>query len=133
MHHNPVNWFELPVKDLSTAQAFYEAVLGFTLEELPSPSPELKMLAFPMEWGKPGAAGALVESEHYTPGGNGVILYFTVTDIEATLAAAEAAGGKIMVPKKDIGEYGWIGWFIDPDGNYIGVHTAKPMVDTPQE
>ena len=31
---NPVGWFEIYVQDMPRARAFYEAVLGVTLEQL---------------------------------------------------------------------------------------------------
>ena len=32
-HANPVNWFEIPVNDLSAARTFYESVLGIEITE----------------------------------------------------------------------------------------------------
>ncbi len=29
--YNPVNWFEIPVKDMNRAKSFYEQVLGVEL------------------------------------------------------------------------------------------------------
>jgi predicted enzyme related to lactoylglutathione lyase len=34
-------------------------------------------------------------------------------------------GGKIIIPKMAIGEYGFIGHFEDTEGNRIGLHSMK--------
>ncbi len=34
---NAINWFEIPVKDFSRAQKFYETVLDTKIEEMPFP------------------------------------------------------------------------------------------------
>ena len=34
---NPVGWFEIYVQDMPRATAFYQTVLGVTLEKLPTP------------------------------------------------------------------------------------------------
>jgi len=31
--YNPVNWFEIPVKNITRAKEFYESVLGYPLNE----------------------------------------------------------------------------------------------------
>ena len=45
---NPVNWFEIPVRDMARAAAFYEQVFGVTLvlNELGA----IQMAWFPMSW-----------------------------------------------------------------------------------
>lgn len=49
MQSNPVGWFELYVKDMERAKAFYEAVLAIRLERLESQDPGiLEMWSFPM-------------------------------------------------------------------------------------
>ena len=115
-----VNWFEIPATDLERAKAFYEAVLDVELA-VHDMGP-LKMAMFPMMPGASGAAGALVAHEEYTPSHSGSMVYFSVPDIEATLAKAAAAGGKILFEKKSIGEYGFFGHAEDSEGNRIGLH-----------
>jgi uncharacterized protein len=122
---NPVNWFEIPVKDIERAKTFYEKVFGFTLERHDFNT--MKMAWFPMTNEAPGATGSLVEEDSYAPSGTGtgVVLYFSVDDIKATLAKADSNGGEILQPKIAIGEYGFIGHFIDSEGNRVGLHSMK--------
>ncbi len=121
MNGNPVAWFEIPVNDLNRAKSFYEAVFGYTLTitELD----QIKMAFFPMENGTYGAAGSLVKAECFRPAQEGTLIYFSVSDIDATLRKVTEHGGKILLPKKSIGQYGFVGHFIDCEGNGIGLHT----------
>ena len=55
------------------------------------------------------------EPHHYT------IFYVNVDDIDAYLAKAESLGGKTLVPKVDIPNYGSFAWLCDPGGNTVGL------------
>ena len=121
MKVNPVAWFEIPAENLDRAKTFYESVFGYilTLNEMGP----LKMAFFPMTNEVYGAAGALVKADCFRPSQEGALIYFSVTDIDATLAKVTAGGGKIIKPKTAIGQYGFIGHFVDSEGNGIGLHT----------
>lgn len=86
-----------------------------------------KMAMFPMDTEAFGASGALVQCEGYSASHLGTMVYFPVADIEATLAKIGAVGGKTLLPKQSIGEYGHIGQFEDTEGNRIGLHTPPTM------
>lgn len=118
---NPVMWFEIPTTDLSRAIAFYNHV--FDLELKAQPMGDMPMAFFSMQDESYGAAGTLVQTENYTPSEEGVLIYFSSDDIDATLARVEEKGGKIVTPKTSIGEYGFIGRFRDSEGNRIGLHS----------
>ncbi|MDT8904092.1 VOC family protein [Anaeroselena agilis] len=118
---NPVIWFEIPVTDMPRGKAFYEAVFGHKLEIVDMG--ERQMAMFPMAMNAIGAGGALVKAEHYVPSYTGAIIYFAVADIAATLDKVAASKGKTLVPKTDIGQYGFFGLFEDSEGNCIGLHS----------
>lgn len=120
---NPVGWFEIPVVDLERAKNFYDAVFGFDLK-FHDMGP-MRMAWFTMIEGVPGAPGALIKMEGYTPSEDGIRIYFTAPDIEETLAKASANGGHILQPKTSIGEYGFIARFKDTEGNHIAIHSRK--------
>lgn len=120
MADNPVNWFEIPVNDLDRAKAFYEAVLGVELAL--NESGPMKMAWFPMTMGATGAAGTLAKGEGYTPSKTGSLVYFHVDSIETTLKKIEDKGGKMLMPKVSIGEYGHIAHFEDCEGNRVALH-----------
>jgi len=119
-HANPVNWFEIPVTDLSRAKKFYETVFGFDIVETEM-GPN-KMGWFPMEMGAPGAAGALIQGEGYTPSRDGSLVYLHVDKIDPTLEAINTGGGKTLVPRTSIVEHGFISHFEDTEGNRVDLH-----------
>jgi predicted enzyme related to lactoylglutathione lyase len=120
---NPVNWFEIPVKDVGRARKFYEKVFGKELT--PEEMGPLTMAFFPMEQGVPGAAGTLIKGESYEPSHAGTVVYFSVDDIEETLRRIHVSGGKTLMPKQSIGEYGFIAHFEDTEGNRVALHSMK--------
>lgn len=120
---NPISWFEIPVRDIGKARKFYEKVFDteLTLEDMDA----FNMAFFPMVENAPGAAGMLIKGETYEPSHAGTIVYFSVEDIEETLRRINANGGKTLLPKKSIGEYGYIAHFEDTEGNRLALHSMK--------
>jgi predicted enzyme related to lactoylglutathione lyase len=121
--HNPVGWFEIYVQDIERAKAFYQNTLQVQLER--HESPDLEMWAFPMLHGHPGCTGALVKMPGKDSGGGGTIIYFLCEDCAVEAARAAEHGGTIERPKFPIGEYGFITFVIDTEGNRIGLHSMK--------
>lgn len=120
---NPVCWFEIYVQDMARARAFYEAVLGITLQPLEGPGPE--MLAFPMDSEHYGAGGALVRMPGVASGGNSTLVYFSCEDCAVEAARAAARGGRVEREKMSIGQYGAIALAVDTEGNLFGLHSMK--------
>lgn len=118
---NPVNWFMIPVKDLEKAKKFYEAVIDAELAR--SEMGQMKMAWFPMASGAPGAAGALVKGEGYIPSHAGTLVYLHVKDIDDTMARIRMHGGKVLLPKSRMGEFGFIAHFEDTEGNRVALHS----------
>jgi uncharacterized protein len=121
---NAISWFEIPATDLSRAQKFYEAIFGITL--IPMDFPNIKMRMFPLE-DQMGVGGAIVDSGgfHKPSATEGPLLYLNGNpDLQTVLDKVEQAGGKIMVPKTQISEdYGYMGVFLDSEGNRVGLHS----------
>lgn len=125
MQRNPVGWFEIYVKDMPRAKAFYEAVLDIELNKLDAGG-TLEMWALPMHADAAGAAGALVRMEGGPAGGGAsTIVYFTSDDCAIEAARVVPHGGRIMKEKFSIGKWGFIALAEDPDGNVIGLHSMK--------
>jgi predicted enzyme related to lactoylglutathione lyase len=121
--HNSVGWFEIPVNDLKRATAFYEHVFGTTLQPMQMGPADMAM--FSSDPGHPGAGGALIKTEGYTPSFDGSVVYFSVADIEGTLSRVTARGGKTVVPKMSIGEFGFVAQFKDSEGNRVALHSMN--------
>jgi uncharacterized protein len=123
--HNIVGWFEIPVTDMDRAIKFYEAVFEVKLTRQQMGGED--MAFFPWVEKTMGAGGGLVHHpEHYTPSADGVLVYFTAFsgDVSVELGRVEAAGGKVLLPKKLIApEVGYMALFLDTEGNRIALHT----------
>lgn len=122
---NPVVWFEIYADDLARARAFYETVLGVSLEPLPLPGGMggFQMLAFPGTMENPGASGTLCKMEGFSPGMGGTLVYFSCADCAVEAGRVEAAGGRVQRDKMSIGEYGNIALAFDTEGNLFGLHS----------
>ncbi len=120
---NPVGWFEIYVDDMQRAKAFYQSTLSVELVRLENT--EFEMWAFPMEQGAYGAMGSLVKLPGHQVGANSTVVYFSCDDCAVDAERAAKAGGRIEMPKKSIGQYGFIAFVVDTEGNMIGLHSLK--------
>ncbi len=118
---NPVNWFEIAANDLERAKNFYAAVFGAQFEYVPMPDAPMYMFAGDPE--APNTMGALVKSEANKPSKEGTVIYFQCEDLATEEARIAANGGQVTMPKTSIGQFGFIGQFIDTEGNLIGLHS----------
>lgn len=115
---NPVAYFEIPVRDLDRAQAFYERVLDVVLERQIVDGYEMAL--FPWVEGAAGATGALARGDVYVPSRSGALVYFTVTDIEATVHRGQADGAAILYPIKSV-PAGRVAELEDTEGNRMAL------------
>lgn len=120
---NPVFYFEIPVKSMDRAIAFYSKTFEVTFERQNIDGNEMAL--FPYVPGREGATGALAKGDSYTPSRHGTRVYFSTPDIDATLNKAITAGGKLIYPKTDTGEYGFVAEFEDTEGNCVALHMKK--------
>ena len=116
-----ITWFEIPVKDIDKAAAFYNTIFNIEMQRMEMNGKKFAMFT-PKEQGD--VCGALCQGEDQ-PSPDGVKIYLGMTDdVANVLDKVEGAGGKVIVPKIFINdEVGTIGVFEDVDGNHIGVHT----------
>ena len=120
---NAINWFEIPVTDYKRAKAFYGAILGEEIIDMPMPGGNYGILPYDQE---NGVGGGLIEAEGQVPSTEGCTIYLNGgEDLSPSLGRVEAAGGKIIVPKMAIGENGFIAQFIDTEGNRMALHSVK--------
>jgi len=121
---NQVVWFEIPAQDLERAMKFYGAAFGWTFERNEMGPMKLAMLPSG-DMDTYGTCGALVQAPGYDPSPNGPVVYVGCEDVAAQVARIERAGGRVVVPRTDIGPYGFFAHFVDSEGNRIGVHGMK--------
>lgn len=121
---NAVNWFEIPVKDYSRAKEFYATILGSEIMDHPMPDENIKYGIFTYDNENQGVGGAIIEAEGQNPSTEGCTIYLNGgNDLALSLSRIERSGGKILMPKTNIGENGFIAQFLDTEGNRIALHS----------
>lgn len=121
--NNLINWFEIPVTDITRASKFYSAILNEKIE--PSTYAGVNMAFFPGDG--TNVTGALVQCDGYVPSMEGTFVYLNGgDDLNSVLSRVETAGGKVLAEKMLISEEaGYCAFFLDTEGNKVGVHSAR--------
>ena len=121
---NTVVWFELPVRDMSKAVAFYNAVFdsGLTIDTS-GPNP---MAIFPTRGGMtgPGVSGHLYPGTPSRDGSGPTVHLLVPGRLEDAIDRCTANGGEILGPTIEIPP-GRFAYAKDPDGNSIGLFEPK--------
>ncbi len=113
-------YLELPAPDIVAAGRFYSSVFGWTI----TPSDLSERAYWEFSTGEGQLTGGLDPSIPVNSGG--VILYLKVSDIVETLQNIRANGGAVVRDKFDIGGgYGFSAIFTDPNGNRLGLFSAR--------
>jgi predicted enzyme related to lactoylglutathione lyase len=116
-----ITWFEIPVLDIGRAAKFYGAILDASLQveqmeggaaaSLPSGG---------------GIGGCLFQGVGYVPSADGAVLYlYGGDDLNQVLERVEPAGGQVVTPKTGAGDNGFFAYFLDTEGNRIGLHSMR--------
>ena len=115
MEKHPIVHVEFSTKDRSESQKFYAKVFGWELTAYD----DMNYTTF-----KPGEGveGGLNPISEGFPAGT-VTVYIQTSDIPASLAAVEAAGGTVVSSEWVVPGVGKFGFFRDPSGNMIGLIT----------
>jgi predicted enzyme related to lactoylglutathione lyase len=118
-----VSWFEIPSTDFERAARFYETVLGTTLRRENFGDQPIGIF----QYTEPATGGCIVHSPTVKPSADGVVVYLNAQpNVDAVLGRVEKAGGKVQGPAIELPRnIGHIGFFIDTEGNRIGLHSPK--------
>ncbi|EPG73313.1 glyoxalase-like domain protein [Leptospira fainei serovar Hurstbridge str. BUT 6] len=105
--------------NLDRAVGFYSGILGIEFHR--TEIGPIKYAIFPSE--DSFNCGALVQGESYSPSDNGIVVYLDGgPDLDKILQKVEAAGGQVTLKKTFLSpEAGYIGFFLDTEGNRIGL------------
>lgn len=121
-----VDSFNLPVDDMERAKRFYEEVFGWEISVvLGSGGNYHAATTVPVdEKGQPkvsrgGINGGLFQRG--THGLEGISLEINVSSIDECLKKIEAVGGKTVMPKAPILNFGFFALFMDTECNIIGL------------
>lgn len=127
--YNPVCWFELLVLDMDRAVKFYTTVFEYEFDRRNMAAcDDTEMVFFPSNNGKGGIGGALTRSPYMQPARGGVLIHYysPAEDLAIELLRVEEAGGKVIMPKIFINDKaGFMGAFIDSEGNRVGILSMK--------
>jgi hypothetical protein len=113
-------WADLSCPDVDEARHFYAGVMGW---QVPAGNPEFGGYTTASA---DGGSVAGIGPMHGAPVAAWT-LYFASDDADATARAVTAAGGSILVPAGDVGDFGRMLIAADPTGAVFGVWQAKQM------
>ncbi len=118
---NANTWFEIPVRDLATAQRFYETLLGRPMRSTEDLGGE-SIAVFAHD--KPGAGGCIVLRPKAAGADGGTVVYLdSAPSVQVALDRAQGAGGAVVTPRTLIAPgVGYFAQLRDPDGNLVGLH-----------
>ena len=131
---NSLNWFEIPAKNIKRSKKFYESIFGIKMQEMEmNLAPQngvsgggMQMAFFPWKEGSGKANGGLVQSKTHKPSKDGAVIYLNANPkLDKVLARINKAGGKVVMPKMQAGDFGFMAFFIDTEGNRIALHSMK--------
>ena len=127
---NTIMHFEIPADDVQRAKTFYEKTFGWKITQYPMPAGQEYWGVATRKDGEQGINGGLMQRK--MPG-QSFTNYVTVKSIDPMIAAVQANGASIILPKQAIaGGMGWIAVFKDPENNVIGLHQAGPQAARPR-
>jgi len=138
---NMISWTEIPVQDVSRAQAFYKSIFSWDFSSLEQDCPDTDKKpeepSFVM-FSKGTCHGSLVKvapenllspakhPENPDKGRIAVRVTITVLNVDETMKAVEEAGGALYIPKKEIpNNMGFVAYFTDTEKNVMGLWSAK--------
>ncbi len=116
---NNVKHFSINADDVPRARKFYENALGWKFTPWGPPNFFLCKTGTDED---PGLEGSLQGRREIVEGKPifGFECSLGVDNIDETIAAIEANGGKIVMPKFEIPTVGTLIYFEDPEGNIVG-------------
>ena len=113
---NPFVHMELTTGDVGAAKKFYKKVFDWKLNELGAEMGHYTLINTGSKTVGGGIAGKMMPEQP-----TAWTAYAEVDSVKKTIAKAEKAGAKIVLPYQEIGDMGAIGVFVDPTGAAFGV------------
>ncbi len=122
--------FEIHASEPEKLVEFYTGVFGWEIKKWESGSMEY-WLIMTCPKGAPNAInGGLMRRHGAAPAVgaavSGYVCTMVVESVDEMMKKAEAAGGKVAMPKMAIPGMAWQAYMLDPDNNIFGLHQADP-------
>jgi uncharacterized protein len=120
---NLISIVEIPTIEFPRAITFYQTILNTSIEEINMDG--ILMGLFPNE--EEAVSVALINGGQYKTSMDGAVIYFNAgDDLQIVLDKIKVNGGKIIIPKTDIGSgIGFYAMFMDTEGNKLGLHSKN--------
>lgn len=116
-----VNWFEIPALDLERAFNFYHTVLNGKVRKGTFGNGELVLFDVPFNTGE-AVGGSIVVRPDLKPTTDGGVVYLNAFGkLQDAVDKVEKAGGKVLIPRLNLGKFGFSAIIIDSEGNKIGL------------
>jgi predicted enzyme related to lactoylglutathione lyase len=112
-----LTWTDARLPDPAAGKAFYAAVFGYGFEPVPGTPADYS--TFQVNGEVAGGMGGMMGGPSGVPAH--WLSYFSVADVDAAIAAAEGAGGAVVMPAEDT-PFGRMGILVDPFGATFAVH-----------
>lgn len=124
---NKVVHFEIPFENEERAKKFYQDVFGWQISKMPEMEynsvTTVETDQQTMMPKTPGAInGGMVKKD---PTGPSPVIVIDVADVDGHLKQIQNAGGKVIMPKIDVGNFGFYARVADTEGNIIGIWQGK--------
>jgi predicted enzyme related to lactoylglutathione lyase len=119
---NTIIHFEIPATDIPKLKQFYAGLFNWKIEKYPGPMEYWMMQTVPTDDKgmllRPGVNGGMTKKEHPD---QKPVNYISVESIDESIEKVKKLGGKIVMPKQQVPNVGWIATATDPEGNYIAL------------
>ena len=121
MDHTIIH-FEIPATDVQKLKKFYTGLFGWNIEKYLGPMEYWMIKTVPLDekgmLQRPGVNGGMVrkDSPEQKP-----VNYISVESIDTSIEKVKNLGGKIISPKQEVPNVGWIATALDPEGNHIAL------------
>jgi predicted enzyme related to lactoylglutathione lyase len=127
MDHTIIH-FEIPATDAEKLKQFYAGLFGWKIEKYPGPMEYWMIQTVPVdEKGmllRPGVNGGMVKKSRPE---QKPVNYVSVESINESIEKVIKLGGKIVTPKQEVPNVGWIATAMDPEGNHIALLQPQRM------
>ena len=118
--------FEIQADDVDRAKTFYEKAFGWRFDDYSQSTGSTYWGVITGEADEPGINGGLLQRPCPAPdagqGTNAFVATIGVDDYDATEQRILQAGGIVALPKFALPGMAWQGYYLDTEGNTIGIH-----------
>jgi predicted enzyme related to lactoylglutathione lyase len=128
-HHGDFIWYELLTPDADAARDFYQKVVGWEIETMPSGQLDYRMISS----ANGPVAGLMPLTPEMQAGGAraGWLGYVAVDDVDAMAGSITDGGGAVHMAPWDIPGVGRLAFVADPQGALFYIMKPTPPADAP--